>query len=74
MGIIGDFLITDSRCKNNDFPNTRQILGVEKFHKISLETNRKIKKQEKNNRKDHRDHRGQFSLIRIRKTECGLCG
>ena len=42
MGIIGDFLITDSRCKNNDFPNTRQILGVEKFHKISQDTNRKV--------------------------------
>lgn len=43
MGIIGDFLITDPRCKNNDFSNTRQILGVEKLHKISLETNRKVR-------------------------------
>ena len=39
-------IISDSRCKYINFSNIRQILGVEKFHKISLETNRKVENQE----------------------------
>jgi len=46
--IIGNLRqISDSRCKYINFSNTPQILRLEKFHRISQETNRKVENQEK---------------------------